>query len=96
MKTFVLTNIGGGILTISPDDIILGGEDPEEFQLFNLTEEVDLGSMESAEIGISFFPQSEGLKTAFLSVLEHNTPIEGTAYDPTVYELPWVEDFDSA
>ena len=95
VKTFTLTNIGGGILTISPDDIIIGGDDPEEFQLFNLAEEVELGSMESAEIGISFFPQSEGLKTAFLSVLEHNIPIEGIAYDPTIYELPWVEDFGS-
>lgn len=95
IKTFTLTNIGGGVLTISPDDISINGEDQEEFQLFNFTEDVELGNLESTEIGISFFPQSEGMKTAFLSVLEHNIPFEGIAYDPTIYELPWVEDFGS-
>jgi endonuclease/exonuclease/phosphatase family metal-dependent hydrolase len=95
IKIFTLSNIGGGVLAISPDDISIEGDDQEEFQLFNLTEEVELGNMESIEIGISFFPQSEGLKSAYLTVLEHNITIEGIAYDPTIYELPWIEDFGS-
>ncbi|TVQ15380.1 MAG: choice-of-anchor D domain-containing protein [Bacteroidetes bacterium] len=94
-KTFTLTNIGGGTLMITPEDISLSGEDATAFTLTNLQEVAELEYMETAEISIIFHPQSEGLKNANLMILETGILIEGLGFDPTITTLPWLEDFSS-
>jgi len=92
-QTFTLTNIGGGTLNIAPSDISITGADSEAFQLSNLSDPVALGNDETAEIGITFHPETEGKKEASLVVGETNVALQGNAFDPTIYELPWTEDF---
>ena len=94
-QIFTFTNIGGGILYISPEDVIIDGPDSDNFSLTNISQPVELEYMETAEVSIVFHPQTEGNKYASLSVLEKQIPIEGLAYDPTIAEFPWFEDFGS-
>lgn len=90
---FTLSNIGGGTLLLNPDDISVTGTDAGNFILTNIAQSVELESMESAEISIVFLPQTEGNKLATLSVLQEQVPLEGLAFDPTITQLPWEEDF---
>lgn len=91
--TFTLTNIGGGTLNIAPSEISIEGSDSKAFQLNNLSDPVALGNDETAEIGITFHPESEGEKEASLVIGETTVALQGNAFDPTIYELPWTEDF---
>lgn len=94
-QTFTLSNVGGGTLVISPEDIVLSGEDAPAFTLTGLQENAELEYLETAEISLVFHPQTEGLKTASLTILDIEIPIEGLGFDPTITSLPWLEEFST-
>ncbi|MFW5759182.1 MAG: choice-of-anchor D domain-containing protein, partial [Bacteroidota bacterium] len=92
-KTFVLQNTGGGVLSLSPSDIFLDGDDKDQFLLDNLSEDVDLQHGETAEVSVIFQPQSTGEKTTTLVTPGQNAIIQGESYDPVITSFPWKEDF---
>jgi len=92
-QTFVLQNTGGGVLSLSPADIFLDGDDKEEFLLNNLSGDVDLGHGETALVSVIFQPLTTGTKTTTLVTPGKNAVIKGESYDPAVTSFPWKEDF---
>lgn len=101
-QVFTMRNTGAGILTISPDDILLTGDNADDFILNNIEETVNLGPGESATIEVSFAPLTEGHKSAYLQIddnlgdkVVHMLPLEGLAYD-AVFSVPFTEDFTDA
>ncbi|NBC06479.1 MAG: choice-of-anchor D domain-containing protein [Bacteroidetes bacterium] len=92
--TFTIRNIGGDTLRISPADITVSGPAAPAFILENLAEEVALGAGEQASIAVSFLPTEEGLQEATVQVKHLSIPLSGTGVDPTIRELPWIEQFD--
>ncbi len=93
-KEFTITNIGGGILSIGPDDISITGDDASDFELNNLSEVIELGTNETAEIGVTFSPAEEGFKEAVLEVMDFEVSLSGNAYNPNITDLPHFEDFN--
>jgi endonuclease/exonuclease/phosphatase family metal-dependent hydrolase len=91
---FTIRNTGGDTLRISPEDIAISGQAAAAFILDNLAEEVALGAGEQASIAVSFTPTEEGLQEVVLQVQDLSIPLSGTGLDPTILELPWVEQFD--
>lgn len=77
-----MTNIGGGILELTPDDIRLTGEHPGQFSLNNLSETVQLASEDSAFVSVRFAPEQGGELMASLSILDINIPLSGQVFDP--------------
>ncbi len=67
--------------------------DAGDFGLRNLEEPVELEPSETTSIGVTFAPRSEGTKSVNLQVGETVVPLTGEAYDATITELPWSEDF---
>jgi len=92
--TFTIRNVGGDTLRVSPEDITVSGPAAPAFILENLTEEVVLGAGEQSFITVSFTPTEEGLQEVILQVQDLRVPLSGTGLDPTILELPWVEQFD--
>jgi endonuclease/exonuclease/phosphatase family metal-dependent hydrolase len=92
--TFTIRNIGGNTLRVTPEDISITGLSASAFVLENLAGEVLLGAGEQATIAISFLPTEEGLQEAELQVQHLSIPLSGTGLDPTITELPWIEQFD--
>jgi len=70
--------------------------DDTDFALYNLEEPLELQPDEQAGIELAFHPQTEGLKEIILSVQERDVPVSGEAFDATVTNLPWTEDFTGA
>lgn len=89
---FTIRNIGGDTLRVGPADIAISG--PAAYILDNLSEELALGAGDQVSISVSFLPTAEGLQEATLQVRHLNIPLSGTGVDPTIFELPWVEQFD--
>ncbi|TVQ82945.1 MAG: choice-of-anchor D domain-containing protein [Bacteroidetes bacterium] len=92
---FSLTNIGGGFINIQPADIEITGPDNEAFTLYNLSESVILGHSDTAFVYVAFTPQNVGEMSAVLNIAEKNIPLSGKSFDPTITELPWLEDFSA-
>jgi endonuclease/exonuclease/phosphatase family metal-dependent hydrolase len=92
-QVFTLTNIGGGILQIAPEDISLAGNDSNHFSMQNISNPVSLGYMETAEILLVFQPSAIGFKSTSILLPGHQVDIDGLAYDPTITQMPWNEDF---
>jgi endonuclease/exonuclease/phosphatase family metal-dependent hydrolase len=90
---FTLTNIGGGQLTLSPEDILIEGEDAASFLLENITSPQSLGAGESVDINVVFAPVSEGSMHASLMIAGKEVPLSGEGVDATITELPWSENF---
>ena len=78
-----LTNIGGGILEITPDDIRLDGDHPDQFLLNNISETVLLASEDSASVSVMFAPDQGGELHASLRILNEHVPLSGQVFDPT-------------
>jgi hypothetical protein len=76
-----MTNIGGGILEITPDDIRLTGEHPGQFSLNNLSETAQLASEDSAFVSVRFTPDQDGELMANLSILDIHIPLSGQVFD---------------
>lgn len=92
-QVFTLTNIGGGTLNLMPGDITLVGNDADQFALQNISNPVALGNLETAEISLVFQPSTVGLKNISITFPGHEIIVDGLAYDPTITEMPWSEDF---
>ncbi|TVQ69117.1 MAG: choice-of-anchor D domain-containing protein [Balneolaceae bacterium] len=78
-----LTNIGGGLLEITPDDIRLTGEHPDQYLLNNISETVLLASEDSVFVSVAFSPDKGGEMTARLSILDEHIHLTGQVFDPT-------------
>ncbi len=81
--TVTFTNIGGGILEITPEDIRLTGEHPDQFVLNNISETVQLASEGSASVSVMFAPDQGGALQASLSILNEHIQLSGQVFDPT-------------
>jgi hypothetical protein len=92
-KTFIITNTGGSVLSIGPDDISIAGENAQDFVLNNLNQTVQLATNETTSIGVIFAPAQEGDKQASLMVTDLEVPLSGYAYNPNITTLPHYEDF---
>jgi endonuclease/exonuclease/phosphatase family metal-dependent hydrolase len=90
---FTFTNIGGGELTVAPEDILIEGTDAMDFQLVNIADTVRLGNQETAEVSVIFTPSETGNRTADLRIGEVSILLQGEGFDPTITELPWEENF---
>ncbi|TVQ94155.1 MAG: T9SS C-terminal target domain-containing protein [Bacteroidetes bacterium] len=92
-QQFTLSNAGGDTLVITPSDISISGPDADDFILEKITEEVHLAAGETAHINITFSPAEVGDKQATLQVKSTEVPIDGQAFDATITDFPWQEDF---
>lgn len=81
--TVIFTNIGGGILEITPEDIRLAGEHPGQFVLNNISETVQLASEDSASVSVRFAPDQGGELQASLRILNEHIQLSGQVFDPT-------------
>jgi endonuclease/exonuclease/phosphatase family metal-dependent hydrolase len=81
--TVTFTNIGGGILEITPEDIRLAGEHPDQFVLNNISETVQLASEGSASVSVYFAPDQGGALQASLRILNEHIQLSGQVFDPT-------------
>lgn len=68
--------------------------DDKDFILKNLEESVTLEPEESAEIELIFAPLTEGLKEVTIEVLDQQVRVTGEAFDATIEQLPWSENFN--
>jgi hypothetical protein len=92
-KDFVISNEGIGTLTVNPEDISITGPDADRFVLTNLPGAVNLGTFETASVTVTFSPQTTGIKEATLMVAGQPVPLSGEGFDPTITEVPHLEDF---
>ncbi|WP_420456513.1 endonuclease/exonuclease/phosphatase family protein [Rubrivirga sp.] len=92
-QVFTLSNVGGGILSLRPEDVTITGPDAEEFVLHTLADSVALGHDESAEVSVVFTPQSVGEKIAELHIGDRVVSLSGEGFDPIITEFPWTENF---
>jgi endonuclease/exonuclease/phosphatase family metal-dependent hydrolase len=90
---FRLSNAGGGTITLAVGDIRLEGPDQQSFVLSSIQQEMVLSGEEAAFIHVAFHPLSTGEKQALLTVGEKEVALRGDGFDPTITELPWMEDF---
>lgn len=95
-KSFLLQNNGGGVLTVSPDDISLQGNDADAFILDGITESIQLEAFENVAVSVVYHPESGGAHTAVLKVGEEEVVISGNSIDPIIRQLPYFNDFETA
>ncbi len=95
-ETFTITNAGVGTLTINDGDFTFSGTNSDEFSVDDVSYPIELAEEESAEVTLSFIPQSAGSHTGTLEITHNgnNSPtsitLEGSGYDGIV------EDFNGA
>jgi hypothetical protein len=92
-QQFTLSNAGGDTLVIAPSEISITGPDADDYILENLVEEVQLAAGETAHISVTFAPDEVGVKQATLQVKNSEVPLDGEAFDATISDFPWQEDF---
>jgi hypothetical protein len=92
-QQFTLSNAGGDTLVIASSEISITGPDANDFILENLEEEVQLAAGETAQISVVFAPAEVGDKQAILQVKNFEVPLDGHAFDATISDFPWEEDF---
>ncbi len=92
-KEFTIINDGGDTLVVAPSGITITGDNADAFILTNLEEEVQLLAGETAVFSVVFAPDAVGNKEATLSVNDFEVPLSGEAFDATITEFPWEEDF---
>lgn len=69
--------------------------DDVDFMLCFSEESVELQPQDSVTANVSFTPQTVGMKEVVLSVHGHEATISGEAFDATISDFPWDEDFDT-
>jgi hypothetical protein len=79
----VVTNIGGGALEISPDDIRIIGDDADQFVLTNIDETVMLTNVDTLRIAVAFAPTDGGEKHAELAILTERVRLSGRVFEAT-------------
>lgn len=67
--------------------------DDTDFSLETITEPIALQPGEQTSIEISFLPRTTGMKQVVLHIADSDLTIRGEAFDATVTQLPWAEDF---
>ncbi|MDD4310537.1 MAG: choice-of-anchor D domain-containing protein, partial [Candidatus Cloacimonetes bacterium] len=72
-QDFNISNQGAGVITLDPEDITLSGANASEFYLINISETVNIGSYESVQISVGFYPATTGLKSATLQINDNVT-----------------------
>lgn len=92
-KQFTISNTGGDTLLVAPSDLSIIGDDATEFHLHNLTDTVRLTPGQTAQIAVAFAPETLGEKQAMLMLQDKHVPLSGQAFDATVTQLPFTEDF---
>jgi endonuclease/exonuclease/phosphatase family metal-dependent hydrolase len=92
-QVFSISNAGGGLLELGPEDIRLSGADAEHFVLTGIADSLTLAHGEVAEVTVSFVPQALGDRIAELHVLAQVIVLSGSGFDSAITELPWTEDF---
>jgi hypothetical protein len=98
---YTLTNYGIGTLNVT--DISLTGTDAADFTITNISETLpfDLlaNSANTMTVTVQFTPAAAGTKTASIDVTANtevnSIPVNGECFDPTIYTLPWSENFDA-
>ena len=63
-----ITNIGGGILSLSESSFTLQGSNPNDFEINNFNLPANLGTGQSVNIPVRFKPVAEGNRTAILRI----------------------------
>ena len=98
-QTFTLRNIGTGTVTINPSDIVITGDNADQFVLTTIGSVATLATGEVATFTVRFNPTTVGEKTATIVVNsdagQKSVPIEGTAHDLTVTNFPFIESFNN-
>jgi len=92
-KTFNISNIGGGTLSISPEDIAISGTDSSDFLLYNLDDTHHLEPGQSTSVSIAFSPETTGEKSALLTADTFQVSLSGEGFDFTINDFPWTETF---
>jgi len=100
-QTFVVSNTGGGTLTINPA-VTITGANWDQFELTDTNGypfDITTGTM---SVSVTFKPTSEGSKQAYLTIIDnttgkvtHDISLTGTGYDPTK-PLPYSQDFNAS
>jgi len=91
--TFTLSNAGGGILTLLPEDISITGPNASDFNLINIPDAVSLDHETTATVQVGFSPAETGDRQALLNVAAKSIPLSGHGFDATISVFPWYEDF---
>ena len=111
-KVFTITNTGGGTLFIDMDDVTITGTHADQFSLEALAADISLVRNATAQITVNFGPESEGIMTANLQIIDniaetkasqrsgakstHIIQLDGEGYDPSVSSFPYAESFDGS
>lgn len=100
-QVFVITNIGGGILTIT--DVELPSAD-DQFALIDTNdyaEGIDLETGETLTFSVVFAPTSEGIQTGTITVSFNDgadktfdVSVVGEGFDPVIAVFPYEQTFD--
>jgi PKD repeat protein len=95
-KTFIITNNGGGMLTIN--SIAISGSPfytPQTLPTFP----VDLATGQSTNFVARYSPTAAGTHNATITITdnltEHFVPLTASCIDPIIYTLPYVQNFDA-
>ncbi len=97
-KSFSVVNIGGGELTVN--SISISGS--PFFSLQSLpTLPITLSGLQSTTFVARYNPTASGTHTATITITDnlnrtqHIVPVTGICVDPTIYTLPYTQNFDS-
>ncbi len=90
-----IKNIGGGELSVHPDDMQIEGEGAAQYLLYPVSDAVYLESGDSTMIHVVFAPGQTGTHPASLTIQGQTVTLTGECFDPTITELPWEEDFSA-
>jgi endonuclease/exonuclease/phosphatase family metal-dependent hydrolase len=77
-----ITNIGGGMLEITTEDIEITGENADQFKLTNIDESEILAHGDTTQISVTFNPNEGGVMHAELRILNNAIPLTGAVFDP--------------
>lgn len=88
LQNFVITNIGGGSLTIASGGVTITGANTNDFSLGSISYPINLTNGQSVTIPVSLSPLTAGSKSASLRIVDNTTKavqnisLSGTGYAP--------------
>jgi len=103
LENFVVTNIGGGSMTIASGGVTITGANTNDYSLGSISYPINLTNGQSVTIPVSLNPLTAGSKTASLRIVDNTTKavqnisLSGTGYAPsTTGGLPNVVGFSES
>jgi hypothetical protein len=75
VQEFTLSNAGDGTITINPGNVMLMGDDYLDFTLSEITETIVLSGDTTANIGVTFAPDTAGPKSAYVEIFSSDIPL---------------------